>query len=282
VPPMGWWSETEKMWIEDPYQVGTATGTVAWAALALLTLHEATGAPEWRAAAEKLALWAITHTATSNGHTGGVFGDGANAQPLTWKSTEHNLDLAAVFLWLARAEADWSNEAEHITHGILEILWDDGTGRFATGTTPGGGITPNWATSGLDAQLWPVLLPGAPPMWARAVAYAERTHGVAGGFDFNDDRDGLWVEGTAQAALVYRVLGRTADADKLLAEVARHQSAGGYLFATREAQITTGLAISPASTTDDFRYYRRPHLAATAWAVLAREGWNPFSGTRVP
>lgn len=282
VPPMGWWSDREKMWIEDPYQVGTATGNVAWAALALLTMHDATGAPEWRSAAEKLAVWAITHTATSNGHTGGIFGDGPNAQPLSWKSTEHNLDLAAVFLWLARSEADWRNKAEHIIHGLLEVLWDDRVGRFATGTTLEGGVTPNWATSGLDAQLWPVLLPDAPAMWARAIAYAERAHGVAGGFDFNDDRDGLWVEGTAQAALVYRVLGRAAEADKLLAEVERHQSSGGYLFATREPEITTGLAISPASTTDDFRYYRRPHLAATAWAVLARERWNPFTGKRLP
>jgi hypothetical protein len=103
-----------------------------------------------------------------------------------------------------------------------------------------------------------------------------------GGFDFNDDRDGVWVEGTAQAALVYRALERAAEADRLLAETRRHASPGGYLWATREARVTTGLAIAPDSTTDDFLYYRRPHLAATAWAVLAHRGWNPFTGRPVP
>jgi hypothetical protein len=281
VPPMGWWSAADAMWIEDPYQVGTATGNVAWVALALLTLHDATGAPEWRIGAEKLARWAVANTATANGFTGGIFGDGANAQPLRWKSTEHNIDLAAVFAWLARAEPDWHDEAEHITHGILELVWDDRAGRFATGTLPDG-VTLNWATSGLDAQLWPVLLPDAPPAWSRAVSYAERAHGVTGGFDFNDDRDGLWVEGTAQAALAYRALGRRADAERLLAELGRHVSPGGFLWATREPQVTTGLAIAPDSVTDDFLYYRRPHLAATAWAALAGLGWNPFTGKPLP
>jgi hypothetical protein len=281
VPPMGWWSEADKMWIEDPYQVGTATGNVAWAALAMLTLHEAMGGTEWRAGAEKLARWAVANTATPNGFTGGIFGDGARAQPLTWKSTEHNIDLAAVFLWLARTDASWEGEADGIRNGFLEVMWDGRPGRFATGTLPDG-HTVNWQTSGLDAQLWPVLLPDAPRAWARAIDYAAEAHGVSGGFDFNDDRDGLWVEGTAQASLSYRVIGRAGESEKLLSEAARHQSPSGYLYATREARLTTGLAISPESTTDDFLYYRRPHLAATAWAVLAAQKWNPLTGKRVP
>jgi hypothetical protein len=28
-------------------------------------------------------------------------------------------------------------------------------------------------------------------------------------------------------------------------------------------------------------YHRRPHLAATAWAILAERGFNPFTGTFV-
>jgi hypothetical protein len=45
--------------------------------------------------------------------------------------------------------------------------------------------------------------------------------------------------------------------------------------------LTTGLGLSPASTTDDFYYYRLPHLGATAWAALAAVGWNPFTGESV-
>ena len=44
--------------------------------------------------------------------------------------------------------------------------------------------------------------------------------------------------------------------------------------------MTTGLQIGPTSTEADFLYYRRPHLGATTWAVLAAQGWNPFTGRR--
>jgi hypothetical protein len=105
---------------------------------------------------------------------------------------------------------------------------------------------------------------------------------VEGGFDFNDDRDGVWVEGTAQAALAYRAVGRKADADRLFADLLQDVSPGGFLWATRSAILTTGLAIGPESKTADFLYYRRPHLGATAWAALAAQGWNPFTGARLP
>lgn len=59
-------------------------------------------------------------------------------------------------------------------------------------------------------------------------------------------------------------------------------SPGGYLYATRPQVLSTGLAIGPDSKTDDFLYYRRPHLGATAWAALAALGWNPFTGKAVP
>ena len=277
IPPMGWWSEADKQWLEDPYQTGTATGNVAWVALALLTLGDAIKDPRYRASAEKLADWIVANTKDTKGaggFTGGIFADGARAQILTWKSTEHAADLAALFAWLGRRE-----EHRH-ARAFLEAMWDKKGGYFPTGAGTDG-VTVNRATSGLDAQLWPLLLPDAPMQWQSALGYAERAHGVAGGFDFNDDRDGLWLEGTAQAALVYRILGRVGDANRTLGEIAKHVSPGGYLWATREAQITTGLAIGPDSITDDFRYYRLPHLGATAWAALAATGWNPFTGKRM-
>jgi hypothetical protein len=37
--------------------------------------------------------------------------------------------------------------------------------------------------------------------------------------------------------------------------------------------------IGPNSTGPDFFYYHLPHLGATAWAVIAALGWNPFVGS---
>jgi len=269
-PPNGWWSAADNRWAEDPYQVGAATGNVAWAGLALMALAERTGDSRWSEGAKRAAAWVVANAGDglADGFSGGFFGYRATPRRLTWRSTEHNVDLVALFVWLG-----WRPEAERARR-FVAAQWDEGEGRFLVGTLPDG--SPNRRLSGLDAQLWPLLLPEASPGWRRAIAYVERAHAVPGGFDFNDDRDGLWVEGTAQAALVYRRLGRPSEAERLLAGIARQISPGGYLWATREARITTGLAIGPDSASADFTYERRPHLGATAWAALAALDWNPF------
>lgn len=284
VPPMGWWSDEDGRWAEDPYQVGSASGNVAWAALALLTVAEATRDDRYRAGAARLARW-VANTAYDArppaGFIGGIYGYDDTPQRLTWKSTEHNTDLAAVFDWLARMEPDqdWQTHAE-TARAFVAAQWDEPSGRFWIGTAPDG-VTSNRHNAGLDAQLWPLLLADAPAAWRASIRYVERSHGISGGFDFNDDRDGIWWEGTAQAALTYRALGRTQDADRLLSTIESQFSPGGFIWATSRTRLTTGLALSPASTIDDFYYYRLPHLAPTAWSALAALGWNPFVGSSV-
>lgn len=278
--PNGWWDTGEQRWVEDANQMGTATGNAAWVALALMSLHEIDDDPRWRKGAERLADWVVTHasdTRGAGGFNGGVHGFDAAPQSLTWKSTEHNVDLVALFSVLIEdgARVRWSGPLANARQ-FVDAQWDAAAGRFLTGTLPDG-VTANRATSGLDAQLWPLLLRDAPQAWQRALVYAERAHGISGGFDFNADRDGLWVEGSAQAALAYQAVGRDDDAIRVLNVIASERDAGGYLYATQAARITTGLAIGPASTSADFYYYRRPHLGATAWAVLAALGWNPFT-----
>jgi len=274
--PNGWWDKAAERWAEDPMQVGSATGNLAWAGLALLNLGEATGQPRYTDGAAKLARWIADNAADAKGpggFTGGIHGDGAGTQILGWKSTEHNVDAAALFAWLG-----WRREAQAAS-AFVGAMWRDG--HFLTGTLPDG-ITPNGATSGLDAQLWPLLLAEAKPQWRAALDYARARHGVAGGFDFNDDRDGVWWEGTAQAALAARAAGHPAEADALLALLAGQFAPSGHMWATSVPRLTTGLALSPDSKSDDFVYFRRPHLAATAWAVLAARRWNPFTGKVLP
>ncbi len=279
VLPNGWWDAKANRWLEDPQQFGTATGNVAWAGLALLALDEATGEARWREAAAHLARWIVNHTSgvgTTSGFTGGIDGFDDHPDQLTWKSTEHNIDAAALLTWLARVDSSdaWQPSARKARRFVAS-QWDAATGHFLIGTLPNGGE--NTAVSALDVQLWAQLLPTAQPQWRRAMAYVESNYRVNGGFDFNTDRDGLWLEGTAQAALAYRVLAEPAKAKVLFASIDTQFAPGGYLYATREARITTGLALGPRSTHADFYYYHRPHLGATAWAALAALDWNPFS-----
>jgi len=284
VPPMGWWDAGRQQWDEDQYQVGSATGNLAWAALALLTLADATQDAEYTDGAARIAAWAARTSADDRapaGFSGGLYGYDDAPEPPGWESTEHNVDMAAVCDWLSRLQpqAGWQAKAA-LARGFVSALWDPEQGRFWVGTLPDG-VSINRANSGLDAELWPLLLGDAPAEWQGALAYAEHAHAARPGFDFNDDRDGVWWEGTAQAALVYRALGKGQQADRLLKALARRFSPGGLLWATDAARITTGLALSPSSTTDDFYYFRLPHLGATAWAVLAETGWNPFIGATV-
>lgn len=282
--PNGWWSEKEGRWLQDPYQTGIATGNAAWVALAFLTLAERTGEKRWITAAERVAAQIVadsTDESGPGGFVGGVSGLDGHATRLTWKSSEHNIDLVAVFSRLGRAtgSARWKGQAGRARR-FVDAQFDSSAGRFLIGTLPDG-RTSNRAVSGLDTQLWPLLLPDADPRWRSALAFAEHAHRVPGGFDYNDDRDGLWVEGTAQAALVYRALERGKAYEACMAELSRHFSAGGFLFATREPRITTGLAINPDSRAADLYYFHVPHLGATAWAALAGSGWNPFLGKRI-
>jgi hypothetical protein len=63
--------------------------------------------------------------------------------------------------------------------------------------------------------------------------------------------------------------------------MAADRTPSGLLNATRVDRLTTGLSIGPDSPQPDFFYFRRPHLAPTAWACFAALGWNPFAGQHV-
>lgn len=275
----GWWDAAGNHWAQSDDQMGTSTGNLAWTALAMLTLYDSTGDREWFETARRLGAWTIANASDDSGaggFRGGIEGDDAHTHAIGWKATEHNIDLVAVFQRLARADPDkrWRSAAENARR-FVDARWAND--HFLVGTLDDG-ATPNRDTSGLDIQFWSVLLPDAPAAWCRALTYVEHAHGVRGGFDFNADRDGLWVEGTAQAVLAYRQCTRADDASKWMNTVAAQFSPGGYVYATREPRITTGLALSSKSGSADFYYYRRPHLGATAWVALAALDWNPLAG----
>jgi hypothetical protein len=134
----------------------------------------------------------------------------------------------------------------------------------------------------LDVQLWPAMAVQDPPAkWRSTLDFAAAHLAVEDGFDFNGDRDGLWVEGTAQASLAYRIAGESLRSKQLLTALEADRTPSGFLNATRTARVSTGLSIDPTKTNPDFFYFRRPHLGATAWATLAASAWNPFTGRKL-
>jgi hypothetical protein len=276
----GYWSTASNSWIEDGYQVGTATGSTAWGALALLAAYTETDQQAYLDGARKIMDFIHRSTADPKnpGYFGGFFGHEPTPERLTWKSTEHNLDVYAADRWLAGidGEGDWEHQGES-AKAFLDAMWNDAEGRFYIGSVPDSNA-PNVGMSGLDAELWPLIaVPDFKDKAARTLEWTEVNHGVPGGFDFNNDKDGIWLEGTAQAALVYQKSDEADKAEPLLATIEAQLSPGKLIYATVNEQLTTGLQVGPNSQPGDFKYYRLPHVGATGWAVLAALAINPFN-----
>jgi hypothetical protein len=276
----GWWDAKQNIWAEDAAQDGTSTGNVAWAALALLTLHQATRQQSLLADAERLIDWVMANVSSGSGFRGGFHGYDPQQARLTWISTEHNVDVYAAATWLFRLTsqrkyADAASQARQ----FLERAFD--VDHFLLGTKPDGSLADPGMLA-LDVQLWPwMAIPDAPAQWRSALNFAATHLAVEDGFDFNGDRDGLWVEGTAQASLAYRIAGDPLRSAQLLTTLEADRTPSGFLNATRAARVSTGLSLDPTKTEADFFYFRRPHLGATAWATLAAMAWNPFTGRKV-
>jgi hypothetical protein len=280
----GYWDAARNQWIADAYQVSTATGNVAWAALLLLNLSRAAPSPRYTEATARLLAWTEQRaraTVDPDGYQGGWYGwDNAQAAQ-TWKSTEHNIDIATAAAWAARGSArpEQARQAS-VALAFVSRMWSTGEQRFYIGTKADG-ATVATNGSGLDAQLWPLL--AAPPgqcAWRPGLAWVERNHRFGDGYGFSQQPDGIWTEGSAQAAATLVAVKGSAP-EALWQLLASQRAANGLYYATPSPRISTGLAIGPDSVGADFFYYRWPHLGATAWIALAATGWNPFNGNVV-
>ncbi len=259
-PLAGWWDKAKSQWLEDGYQAGTASGVLAWAML----LWIACG-PAYRHAAERAADFIAANLKAPRGYAGGFIGFEPTPRRVTWVSTEHNIDLSAALAAIGRAE-----DAAH-AQKFVAGMWLPQEGRFAMGLHPDGSLND---ASALDANLWPLLAAGAAPGWRAALGWV--VEGRAAGVDFNTDHDGIWLEGTAYVALLARRLGQPDLAARMMATLRDNTAPGGLIYATTTPTLTTGLTTGLDTANPDFLYFRRPHIAATAWAVLAQLGASPF------
>jgi hypothetical protein len=263
----GWWDPQRQAWLEDGYQAGTATGVLAWAIL----LWTALGA-DFRPAADRAADWIAARARGAGGFSGGFIGFEPMPQPLTWISTEHNLDLAVALRRLGRLDAAFAA-------AFVEGMFNQAEGRFFSGLKPDGSPNPH---SAVDANIWPLLAGGT---HTTALEWVLSRHGLPvgapraelDGVDFNTDRDGIWLEGTAITALALRRAGEEALAARFGATLAANTAPSGLILACTTPTLTTGLSTGLDLSSADFLYYRRPHIAPTAWAIMAALGINPLT-----
>lgn len=129
----------------------------------------------------------------------------------------------------------------------------------------------------LDVQAWSVLsFSTRSPSHPESLQCAEKNHrttadGVSG-YDFNDDRDGVWFEGLAHMATAYAVTGNDSQASALRQVLAQAQNipafgSGGGVSAASHDGVSSGFG---------FDLYRRLHVGATAWNIFAQQIVNPY------
>ena len=297
----GQYSYAEKKYLEDENAVGTDTGDMAWAALALVQAHQIlpsrAGAPYLNAALA-LAKWIVTNTKVEDqfgGFTAGVAGFERKAGVpegqirKDYRATEHNIDLEALFEHLAAAVgsqtpegAYWSTQAAH-ARVFVGKMWSGE--HFWTGMDGKANI--NKSTVPLDVQAWSVLRsrdPGSDEKTALDWALKNCTapdSSQAFGFRCNGS-NGAWWEGTSQVAAALHWLGRDREAAAVLAGLQRAQlkdaPAAGAMPAASRCGLDTGFDMTflTSGKTKPWRYSDWPHIGATAWFIFAELGVNPF------
>jgi hypothetical protein len=275
----GWWDNKQNMWAEDAYQVGSDSGNMAWAMLALLALHKASSDARYLNAAKRIALYLDKSfdTRTPKGFTGGAFGDEPKPAINLWKSTEHNTDIAAAFRELADATGDahWRERAD-AAQSFVAAMWKPDCKCFIAGAKPDGSPNPILA---LDADIWPLLaLPGFASRYGDAIATANARMSVHGGLAYSEAKDGLWTEGTAQGALLLELLGHVREARTLLKAAERNRLTAGSYYASEPVKLPTGFMLDTDPTKPRL-YFHIPHLAALAWMAMAERRFNPFTAT---
>jgi hypothetical protein len=278
----------DDQWLETEFDVSTHTGNLAWAMIALLSYYEEKGkSARYLNGAIVIGEWIESHcrahpTSGTGGYTGGRQGwekpDPPGQAVITWKSTEHNIDLYVAFarIYLLTGDLKWKERALYAKR-FVESMWDPVEGRFWTGTKDDG-ETINKDVLPADVNAWALLAFGDTIKYGRGLTWVENNcyaeNNGFKGFDFNNDRDGVWFEGTAHMVLAYSLLSQYDKVGFYLYEMERAQTYGpnsnglGIIAASKD-ELTTGF---------DWRYYTRLHIGATAWFIFAENDYNPYWG----
>ncbi|MDR1335269.1 MAG: T9SS type A sorting domain-containing protein, partial [Tannerella sp.] len=290
----GFYNTAAAVWYEDRYAVSINTGVMAWAIEALLTVYDEAGTPDYLNASTVMADYILNNYGTNDplgGFTGGEEGWEGQTEKLTYKSTEHNIDLISAFMHLYQAvketkpqDAEKYLAAAREARDFVLAVYEDGCFYTGTGTD---GITVNRENKPLDTNTWAILTlmddREASGRWDPEEVYdfIGKTFTVSQGVDYNQDKDGIWNEGTAQLAVSAARLGKTAEYERLMSYLNGAAEADGSICSASIDGLTTGFESLIATEGGGTRaipwvYDHRISLASTAWLAFAQLKSNPY------
>ena len=279
VPVAGFYTDYNMTFTEEQQTI-TGVGNNVWTMLALLALHQQTGDARYLSTARVIGNFIRTLRNDTGSYGGFLFGyqnpESAAPLRLQYAATEHNLDVRAAFLRMYRItkEQQWLDDSDHAA-AFVDAMFDSVKGCYLTGTADPN--TRNLQVP-LDPQSWSALaLPGQYLAKPSLLQCPENNHFTFqdgfSGFDFNDDRDGVWFEGTGQMASAYSWFNVQSNAASTRGELQRAQlnapTGDGFgIAAASHDGVSTGI--------DNFLLYQRLHIGATAWNSFAQLMLNPF------
>jgi uncharacterized protein (TIGR03437 family) len=304
VPMPGFYDETSQRFYETAEASTVDVGNNAWAMIALLALYQHTGNQCYLDSARRLGNVIRTYRHNSGTYQG-FLGGTENIEALTpeapilrgYASAEHSIDIYAAFsaMFQITGEARWQADAEH-ARILVEKMWDQTNSCYWSGTVNEETIYTPIVNPGqpflipVDVQAWSVMsLPDTLKLHPNVLDCAERnhrnTHHNFIGYDFNNDKDGVWFEGTAQMAVAYEMAGKTAMAQSIREQLRKAQvpasfppSPSGFISDGNgtPAACHDGLTTGFDPPEGIFHYSRRLHVGATSWNVFAQLKVNPY------
>jgi hypothetical protein len=254
-------------------------GNMAWVGISLAMLAKRTDERRYLAGARRIGRWVVSHSWDTRGAGGFTGGKTASGTAIRWKSTEHNVDLYALFTML-RSETGqhrWAVDAVHARAFVI-AMWNPKTHAFWVGTGSDG-TSLNKDDQPEDVNSW-TYLALRDATYRKSIDWDTRhlavQYGRFSGTSFCEgDRSGVWFEGTAHLAEALKERNGRGDA----------KQAAAYLADIRRAQAhgpgTDGDGVIAASKDglrdcDGDHYFASLHTGATAWYLLAAQGVNPF------
>lgn len=203
-----------------------------------------------------------------------------------WASMEHNLDVYVAYSNLLRIVGDqhpmaatWHSGRRH-AKTFIDSAFDKNRGCYLAGTENSERLNITKGQLPLDTQTWSILaLQEDRKKQKMVLNCAEVNHCKTfqgfEGCDFNEDKEGIWTEGSAQMVLAYLTLGFPRRAEDLLETIRHVQISAGKEAAGAVPAVINGERIDTGFC---FAYFAYPHIGAVAWYLFAEMGFNPYYG----
>ena len=275
----GWWDYSASLWREDPTQVGSNVGDTSYAALALLQYDRVYNTDKYLPTAKKLMDWVINDCKKSgDGFIAGYEGwpENGGAKTLNYKVLEHNLDAFSSFsrLYEVTGEEKYKSAADSALR-FIKSMYNSEKGYFFTGTLDDG-VTVNKSVLPLDAQVWNAMaLKEEFEPYTAALDTVRSLKTPEGAYPFckENKNGGFWCEGSAFTALMYKERGEYDEYSDTMDALCAVQLENGLFPAATVDNLSTGIILSNG---DPWEYNQDPHIAPTAWFVMAVNSFDPY------